>query len=89
MAMRELRIREVLIRQHRAPDDTSHHSEKHLLIAPFGLTGCHWEVGRCYEVVIVMVRLNSIRPRRETLLIAGRQSNGLYLVKSVRLSGPG
>uniref|UniRef100_T1J0S4 Uncharacterized protein n=1 Tax=Strigamia maritima TaxID=126957 RepID=T1J0S4_STRMM len=39
------------------------------------VTGCHWGFGHCYEVVIVMVRLNSIRPRRETLLIAGRQSN--------------
>uniref|UniRef100_T1IGY8 Uncharacterized protein n=1 Tax=Strigamia maritima TaxID=126957 RepID=T1IGY8_STRMM len=31
MATYELRIREVLIRPHRAPDDTSLHSEKHLL----------------------------------------------------------
>uniref|UniRef100_T1IU33 Uncharacterized protein n=1 Tax=Strigamia maritima TaxID=126957 RepID=T1IU33_STRMM len=31
MATCELRIREVLIRQHPAPDDTSLHFEKHLL----------------------------------------------------------
>uniref|UniRef100_T1IRD6 Uncharacterized protein n=1 Tax=Strigamia maritima TaxID=126957 RepID=T1IRD6_STRMM len=30
MAMRELRVGEVLIRQHRGPDDTSLHSEKHI-----------------------------------------------------------